>query len=116
MLEYAPEVWHPGLTKEQSNDIEHIQKRALDITYPDIPYNEALAKTSIQTLAERREKRCQNFFKDIQDPSHKLHYLLPPVRDSTKTISKLKYNLPQVRTNRLKQSPINYCLFNFQER
>ncbi len=33
-LEYACVLWHPGLTKAQSEYIEHIQKRSLDISFP----------------------------------------------------------------------------------
>ena len=33
LLEYACEVWHPGLTGQLSQQIEHIQKRAFRIIY-----------------------------------------------------------------------------------
>ena len=42
VLEYGAQVWNGGLTMEQSEDIERIQKRALRIMYPELKYHEAL--------------------------------------------------------------------------
>ena len=36
VLEYACQVWHPGLTKKQSSDIERVQKRCLRLIYPTL--------------------------------------------------------------------------------
>ena len=36
VLEYACQVWHPGLTKKQSSDIERVQKRCLRLIYPNL--------------------------------------------------------------------------------
>jgi len=33
VLEYACPVWHPGLTRKLSKDIEHVQKRCLRIIF-----------------------------------------------------------------------------------
>ncbi len=35
ITEYACQVWHPGLTKEQSDSLESIQKRVFKIMYKD---------------------------------------------------------------------------------
>ncbi len=35
IMEYACQVWHPGLTKEQSDSLETIQKRVLKTVYKD---------------------------------------------------------------------------------
>jgi hypothetical protein len=112
MLEYACEIWHPSLTKQQSNMLEHLQKRALKIVCPAMSYHEALEAFKLMTLFDRREKRCGDFFKTIEDPSHKLHYLLPPLNNSTKNLrNKRQYTLPNIRTSRLRKSPINYLLY-----
>ena len=42
LLEYACPVWHPGLTKLQSNFIKGIQRRTLCIILPTLSYSEAL--------------------------------------------------------------------------
>ena len=114
LLEYACEVWHPGLTKQQSKKIELIQKRALKIALPDLSYTEALLMNNIVTLHDRRKERCEIFFNDITKPTHKLHYLLPRENKITHLRSNRKYVLPKVKTNRLKNSPIFYGVFNFQ--
>ncbi len=59
-LEYACEVWHSGLTKEQSDTLERLQKRELGIVYPDFNYQEALSAANVQIYS-----------------THKLHHLLP---------------------------------------
>ena len=111
VLEYASEVWHPALTVEQSNQLEHIQKRSLYIAHPDLDYDDALCEYNLDTLKQRRINKCKCFFIEICKPSHKLNYLLPDKNESRK----LMYRLPKVRTERFKKSPINYCLFNFQK-
>ncbi len=115
VLEYVCIVWHPGLTQHQSDQIEHIQKRCLSIAHPSLGYKEALLECGLDTLSDRREAMCQNFFKSIQDENHKLHYLLPPPRDHVHLRNFRMYEPPKVRTDRLKNSPINYGLFNFQK-
>ena len=114
VLEYSCEVWHPGLTKQQSATIEHIQKRALRIAYPNLGYEDVLEETGLTTLAQRREDRCRQLFEKMENPTHKLHHLLPPVQIDNRLRNKNKYELPKVRTERNKNSPINYCLFIFQ--
>ena len=115
LLEYACEVWHPGLTSGLSEELESIQKRALKIILPDHCYNDALLELSTSTLHHRRVNLCQKMFQEISKPEHKLHHLLPPARNVATNLRKnLQYELPKVRTMRLKNSPINYGLFNFQ--
>ena len=62
LLEYACEVWHPSLTLQQSHKIELIQKRALKIAFPNIPYEKNLLECKIQTLSSRCEDRCKQCF------------------------------------------------------
>ena len=114
MLEYGSVIWHPGITKMQSETIEHIQKRVLKIVYPVLSYEAALIETNLELLHERREQQCCNFYKDIQDENHKLYHYLPPCRSQRQLRSKRKFDIPRARTNRLKKSPIFYGLFNFQ--
>jgi hypothetical protein len=37
-LEYGAQVWNGGITREKSNEIERIQKRALKIIYKEYDY------------------------------------------------------------------------------
>ena len=114
LLEYDCEIWHTGLTKQQTKQIEVLQKRALKIAFPETSYDPALILGNIPTLENRRQDRCKKFFNDICKPNHKLHNLLPPRNTVSHLRTKREYHLPKVRTNRLKNSPVFYGIFNFQ--
>ena len=115
VLEYACEIWHPGLTKQQSQQLELIQKRAFNIVYPNNSYDEALILTNTPPLSERRENRCKQFFLEICKPTHKLHNLLPPKCNVTRLRSKRQFAIPKARTNRVKSSPIYYGVYKYQD-
>ena len=115
VLEYACEVWHPGLTRGQSSKLESIQKRAMRMIFPSVQYLEALDAVHLPTLAARREEACRTFFLNMTKPDHKLHHLLPTSWTSShhfRTTS--TYPFPKLRTCRSRQSVINYGRFNFQ--
>jgi hypothetical protein len=114
LLEYACEVWHPGITKQQSEKLELIQKRALKIAFPNLSYNDILKQTKAHTLHDRRDDRCRTFFNAILNKKHRLHNLLPPKNNMQHLRSKRQYTLPKVKTERLKRSPIFYGVFNYQ--
>ena len=63
ILELAVPVWHSGLTKQQTADIERIQKVAFKIILQESYGNYQLACTTLsaQTLEERRTKLCRKF-------------------------------------------------------
>ena len=114
-LEYACPAWATSITKEQSNDIERIQKRALKIVFPDLDYSQALEKANLKTLSQRRLELCKKFFTELQKESNILHSILPKVKGSNYSLrSNLKYTLPKVKKNRFKSFFIPYCLYNFQ--
>ena len=62
-LEYCVPAWHSGITVRQSDDIEMIQKRALRIILSDqyVNYSNALEKSELATLKERRDSLCLKF-------------------------------------------------------
>ena len=64
-LELAVPVWHSGLTKHQSAQIERIQKSALRIILDDhyTTYEEVCSLYSVEQLEKRRLKLCLNFAK-----------------------------------------------------
>ncbi len=78
IMEYACEVWHPGLTKEQSDSLESIQKRVLKIVHKDTNYEEALNLAKLPKLSEHREHMCKNRFEQMKDKNYRLNNLLPP--------------------------------------
>ena len=63
ILELAVPVWHSGLTKQQSSDIERIQKIAFKIILQQgyENYKQACFLLSAQTLQQRRVKLCYKF-------------------------------------------------------
>ena len=65
ILVYACPVWHPGISREESDKIESIQKRALRIIFKEgkVPYSLLLKKASLETLERRRSSLCLRFSK-----------------------------------------------------
>jgi len=76
-------VWHPGLFNKLSKGIERAQKRCLKIISPKLSYSEVLEKSGLVRLDTRREDIAQNAFRQMQCPTHPLHYMLPPRKVST---------------------------------
>ena len=114
VLEYACPVWHPGLTKAQSDIIEGIQRRSLRIIYPSLSYQEALTTCNLQTLGERREEICRKLFKDMCNKDHKLHYLLPKEKTVPYQLRSVKLPVPKLKNKRFCGSFIIYSLLNYQ--
>ena len=113
VLEYGAQVWNGGLTMEQSEDIERIQKRALRITYPELKYHEALMESNLKTLTDRRDDMCVQLIKDMSNPNHKLNHLLPKKTSQIKRQRETRMNEATYynfacKTERFKHSPIVY--------
>ena len=66
VLEYASPVWHCGLTKLLTREIENVQKRCLKIIFPVLSYNDALKISGLERLSDRREKAAHELFKEIK--------------------------------------------------
>ena len=77
-------MWHGNLTQEQCNNIERIQTRALRIIHPEHNYNEALKESKLKLLKERRNDLCIDLIKNMLQPTHKLHGLLPDKHSNIK--------------------------------
>ena len=78
------QMWHAHLTQDQSNNIEIIQKRALRIICPGKDYNEALIESKLIPLKERRKHLCIDLVRNMVQPTHKLHGLLPDKHSNIK--------------------------------
>ena len=114
-LEYACQAWSTNITQNQSDTIERIQKRAMRIIYPNEEYSDAIEKEGTETLSQIRSKLCKKLFTQIQHPTHVLNHLLPKENENTSTRRHTtRYTLPQVNSNRYKNSFIMHSLFNFQ--
>jgi hypothetical protein len=78
IFEYACPVYHNSLPKYLSDDIERLQKRALRIIYPWMPYTDSLEESGLPRLFERRQLLTCKLFNEItRDQSHNLRSLLP---------------------------------------
>ena len=67
ILEMAVPVWHSGLTKHQSKDIENVQKLAMKIILQEkyINYQLACNTFSAQRLDDRRLQLCSKFARNF---------------------------------------------------
>jgi hypothetical protein len=65
--EHACPVWHSSLPKVLSDQIEHIQKRALKIILPNMSYRDSLSDLKLPTLDKN----------NYRDASSKIFELLP---------------------------------------
>ena len=65
ILELAVPVWHSGLTRKQSLDIERIQKISFRLILGEkySTYQQACKLLSAETLEQRRTKLCLKFAK-----------------------------------------------------
>ena len=106
VTEYACHVFHNSLTKYLSDYLEKLQKRALGIIFPHIPYCDALEQAGLDSLYSRRDTLTKKLFNDIvQNTSHKLHVLLPEENRSSMNLRrKNMFNYPVCKTNRFQNS------------
>ena len=65
-----------------SNQIEWIQKRALKIIFPSLCYEDALKKSGLILLCQRREDACITFLKRSYSSSDLLRSLVPRVANT----------------------------------
>ena len=52
-----------------SDHIENVEKRALRIIFPVMKYVDAMSRTMLTTLHERRSVLCNRFFSNMISPS-----------------------------------------------
>ncbi len=115
LTEYACAVWHTGLTVQQTEKLESVQKRALWIIYPDLSYREALAQSGLPTMHDRRSLLCRQFFQAMLQPEHRLHHLLPEMRDTGYRLrNRHRFPLANAKHERFKRTLIPHGLLHWQ--
>ena len=95
ILELAVPVWHSGLTRQQTMDIERIQKLAMKIILKDEygSYQLACNTLSAETLEKRRVKLCYNFAsKNVKSENTFFAMLEPSVTTRRKQNTVKEYN------------------------
>ena len=111
VTEYCAVVFHSRLTQEDSMKIERIQKTCLKVILGDCyeSYHNALKICGLQTLSERREKRCLDFsHKCLKHPRNKR--LFPPNPSyNNKTRDSEPFHVNFAGTETYRNSAIPYC-------
>ena len=106
LVEYCSVCWHSSLTVEQSACIERVQKISLRIILGEeyINYQSAILKCNLDTLQNRRDKRCLNFA--LKCLKHPKHSSLFPKNEQRKNE---KFHVNFAHTGYYQKSAIPYC-------
>ena len=114
VVEQSAVVWHSSLTVRNRKDIERIQKVCIKIILGSeyTTYSDALDKVGLQTLHDRREKRCLDFAKKCLN--HPVHKNLFPLNNIKPTVNaSIRHREPFIvnfaRTESYKRSAIPFC-------
>ena len=88
-----------------SEDLEVVQKRGLRITYPELSYEQALAKSDLCPLSTRRQEITDRLFQSIiKGNDHKLKNLLPDSCKYNYNLRRQRKFKPVFKTNRFRDS------------
>ena len=121
LLEQSATVWHSGLSQENIQDLERVQKTAIKIILQEQyqGYKQGLAQLDLQTLESRREELCLNFaLKCTKNTKMQHMFPLNSKTHSMNTRMEEKYEVKHANTDRLRNSAIIYMqnLLNEHER
>ena len=113
-MEYAAPVWHPGLTQQQHQRLESIQKRCCRIILGAeyVSYASALQRLHLSSLYDGREMLTLRFGRSLlRSPDHR--DMLPPTMGqlhgrNTRNSHKLR-NI-RAKTERYRKSTIPYIV------
>ena len=113
VLEFATPVWTSGITKDEINQIERVQKAAFSIILAEKykSYGNALKVLERDTLTDRRKKLNLKFAKKCLKSDKYNHWFCHsnPTMQQEKTRSEISTLVPaQSRTNAFAKSPIPY--------
>ena len=72
VTEYACPVFHNAIPAYLSAELEQLQRRAMRIIFPFVPYSDALHQANLETLSRCRQSITTNLFYSITcNPDHK---------------------------------------------
>ena len=111
MLEQSCVVWHSAITQEETADLERVQKVCLRIILKQEyqTYEQALERTGLVTLEDRRSTLCLNFArKCVKNEATKYMFPMNPSGHNMVTREPEKYKVQYARTDRLAKSTIPY--------
>ena len=112
LAEYCSVVFHSSLTVGQSNTIERIQRTCLKIILGDmyIDYTSALEMSGLDSLYDRRSKRCLDF--SLKSIKHHRNSRLFPINQNAGAFNARNSERFQVNfasTSTYRDSTIPFC-------
>ena len=107
IIEFCSPVYHPLLSKEQSDNLERLQKLALKIIIGfNYTYVELLEIAEIKSLEERRKEAFQKFAVTLTK-NERYRSWFPRIEEGTRNTRNIKiYTEEFARTARLYNSPL----------
>jgi hypothetical protein len=110
VLETSAAVWHSGLTRKNTADIERVQKCALSIILGKgyIDYAHALTVLKLKSLQARRHDICLKFARKSYKSEKFKSWFVDDQKGKNTRRPMLKVKKTIGRTNRMKRSPIPY--------
>ena len=111
VTEYCAVVFHSRLTQHDSMKLERIQKTCLKVILGDLyeDYQSALSECGLQTLSERREKRCLDFsIKCLKNTRNRRIFPSNPEHNERVRESE-PFTVNFARTDTYKDSAVPYC-------
>ena len=110
-LEFSSNVWHSGLTKENKQDLERVQKAALRVILGGeyLNYENALRMTKLESLEERRKLISLKFAKScLKNENFSKLFPLRKIKHAMNVRKPDKYVVANANTERYKRSTIPY--------
>ena len=116
-IEYACPVWQSGLTNDQRNRLESLQRRAIRLISGSQDYEFYCCIYEIEPIAVRLDILAQQFFNKICDSNDCINYILPNKRP-IELVNKLRQSnsLPGIlcNSNRFFKSFIPHAIQHYQ--
>ena len=112
VTEYCAVVFHPSLSQDNIRKLEMIQKTCLKVILGDmyISYSSALEMCGLETLSQRRQKRCLDFAKKcVKHPKLKDLFPFNPETSKYDLRNRELFKINFAHTSRYKQSAIPFC-------
>ena len=112
VTEYCSTVFHSRLTDADSDKLERIQKTCLKVILGDmyIDYSSSLEMTGLDTLRDRRLKRCLNFsLKSVKHPRNGRLFPLADTNPSYRIRNKEIFKVNFAHTSAYRDSTIPFC-------
>ena len=108
VIEYAVPVYHHMLTGEQSERLERLQRQTLKMVYGfDVSYSEALRRSGLTTLAERRAEIVRKFVVKVSN-NERYDRWFPLLEAAPYNLrTRRRYEEFYARTERMLNNPLN---------